>query len=61
MLAPVDHRLDSRLSETWRCTSCGRFHLYPQRRSNPRECRSCGHAQLVPATVHLSFWRLMDG
>jgi hypothetical protein len=61
MLEAVDHRPDARLSPTWRCTACGRFHLYPERRSNPRECRSCGPAQLVPASIQLSFWRLMDG
>jgi hypothetical protein len=57
----MDARPDSRLSQAWRCTSCGRFYVYPRHRQNPGECQSCGRARLVPTSVNLSFWRLMDG
>jgi hypothetical protein len=56
----MDHHLDSRLSQTWRCPACGRFYLLPQHRSQPRACNACGRAHLVRASVNLSFWRLLD-
>jgi hypothetical protein len=57
----MDARLDSRLSQAWRCTACGRFFVFTRQRRNPRECQACGPTQLVPASPNLSFWRLVDG